>query len=92
MSESSDRLYTPKELAEKRVLSLVQQWKERKTGRLACYRIGRKILYSERHISDFLRICEVRRHGNPLPGSGGETAIAHLKNDQQKLADTSLDD
>ena len=53
-----NRLCTPKELDEKKILSLVQQWKERDRGRLKCYRIGRKILYAEKHISDFLALCE----------------------------------
>lgn len=58
MKELTEKLYSPKELDELKVISLVQQWKERKNGRLSCYRIGRKILYSERHVSDFLALCE----------------------------------
>jgi hypothetical protein len=58
MSEFSEKLYTPKQLDEERVISLVQQWKERRSGRLKCYRIGRKILYSDRHISEYLALCE----------------------------------
>jgi hypothetical protein len=53
-----ENLITPKELAERGVLSLVTQWKERNRGRLKFYQIGRKILYDERHISDFLTLCE----------------------------------
>jgi len=58
MSELNEKLFTPKELAEMKILSLVQQWKERKKGRLHCYRVGRKIMYSSKHISDFLALCE----------------------------------
>jgi hypothetical protein len=58
MSEFSEKLYTPKQLDDGRIISLVQQWKERRNGRLKCYRIGRKILYSERHISEYLALCE----------------------------------
>jgi hypothetical protein len=53
-----DTLFTPKQLAECGVLSLVTQWKEREKGRLKYCRIGRKILYSEKHISDYLALCE----------------------------------
>lgn len=58
MTELNEKLFTPKELDEKKIISLVQQWKERERGRLKCYRIGRKILYGEQHIADFLKACE----------------------------------
>ena len=62
MTELSEKLFTPRELDEMKVLSLVQQWKERKAGRLNCYRIGKtKILYSEKHIADYLALCESSR-------------------------------
>ena len=62
MMELNEKLFTPKELDEKKILSLVQQWKERKAGRLNCYRIGnRKILYSEKHIADYLALCETNQ-------------------------------
>jgi hypothetical protein len=61
MTELNEKLFTPKELDEKKILSLVQQWKERKEGRLNCYRIGRKILYSEKHIADYLALCETNQ-------------------------------
>ncbi len=63
MTELNEKLFTPKELDEKKILSLVQQWKERKEGRLNCYRIGRKILYSEKHIADYLALCESSKKG-----------------------------
>jgi hypothetical protein len=58
MNKLGERLFTPRELDEKKIISLVQQWKERKKGRLKCYRVGRKILYSERHLADFFASCE----------------------------------
>lgn len=54
-----DTLYTPKQVAERGILSLVTQWKERENGRLKFCRSGRKILYSEQHISDYLALCEL---------------------------------
>ena len=54
----NEKLYTPKELADLKILSLVQQWKERKAGRLKCYRIGKKILVGQKHLSDYLALCE----------------------------------
>lgn len=53
-----DKLYTPRQIDERRILSLVMQWKERERGRLKFYQIGRKILYSEKHIFDYLALCE----------------------------------
>ncbi len=59
MKELNEKLFTPKELQEMKILSVVQQWKERKAGRLKCYRIGRKILYGEKtHLADYLTLCE----------------------------------
>jgi hypothetical protein len=52
-----EKLYTPREVNDGKILSYVQQWKERKSGRLKCYRVGRKILYSESHIKDYLALC-----------------------------------
>lgn len=60
MPELNEKLFTPKELDEKKVMSLVKQWKERNRGALMCYRIGRKILYSERHLSDYFAQCETK--------------------------------
>lgn len=53
-----DNLFTPKQLAEKGVLSLVTQWSERDKGRLKFCQIGRKILYTQAHITDYLALCE----------------------------------
>jgi hypothetical protein len=53
-----DGLSTPKQIADRGILSLVAQWKERKRGRLKFYQIGRKILYNDQHIFEFLESCE----------------------------------
>ncbi len=58
MTELNEKLFTPKELDAKKIISLVQQWKERECGRLKCYRIGRKILYGEQHLADYFALCE----------------------------------
>lgn len=58
MKELNERLFTPQEIADNRILSLPKQWKERKSGRLKCYRLGRKILYSEGHLNAYLALCE----------------------------------
>lgn len=50
---------TPKQLATTGIISLVKQWEERKAGRLQCYRIGAKVLYGQKHINDYLSLCEV---------------------------------
>jgi hypothetical protein len=60
-----ERLHTPRQLADRRILSLVTQWKMRKNGRLKFYQIGTKILYSDRHIQDFLSLCESPRLSFP---------------------------
>jgi hypothetical protein len=51
-------MVTPNELAAQGLISKVKQWEERKAGRLKCYRIGSKVLYSKRHIEDYLALCE----------------------------------
>ena len=53
-----DEMMTPSELAELGLVSKVKQWEERKAGRLKCYRIGTKVLYSKRHIEAYLALCE----------------------------------
>ncbi len=58
MTELNAKLFTPKELDAKKIISLVQQWKERQCGRLKCYRIGRKILYGEQHLAEYFSLCE----------------------------------
>lgn len=53
-----ETLRTPKQLAESGFMSLVVQWRERKKGTLKFYKSGRKILYSPKHIQEFLKSCE----------------------------------
>jgi hypothetical protein len=64
----NEKLTTPKELDRIGVISLVKQWEERKAGRLKCYRIGAKILYSEAHIKAYFALCEQGGNEN----TGGE--------------------
>lgn len=53
-----DRLFTPKQLADRRIMSLVTQWKNRNNGLLKFYQVGTKIFYEERHIQAFFSLCE----------------------------------
>ena len=48
-------LLTPRDVEARHIMSKVMQWQERKAGRLAHIRIGRKVLYREEHIQDYLR-------------------------------------
>jgi hypothetical protein len=58
MREAGERLYTPNEIAESGIMSQVKQWQERKSGRLSCYRIGRKVLYGQHHLDAYFLLCE----------------------------------
>jgi hypothetical protein len=49
---------TPIQIAEAGIMSLAKQFTERRQGRLRCYRIGKKILYSHSQIKDYLELCE----------------------------------
>lgn len=50
-----EKLITPKELDEKKIISTVKQCTERKAGRLNCYRVGSRVLYSwQKHIEPYL--------------------------------------
>jgi hypothetical protein len=53
-----ETLATPKDLADKNIMSLAYQWRQRKKGKLKFYQVGRKILYSEKHLQDFFASCE----------------------------------
>ena len=55
---AKEQFMTPNELAKSGLISLVKQWEERKKGRLKCYRIGAKVLYGQKHITDYLALCE----------------------------------
>lgn len=56
--EQRNNLYTPNEVAHMGIMSLVMQWQERKSGRLPHYRIGRKILYAQKHLDSYFASCE----------------------------------
>lgn len=58
MNELTEKLFTPKELDEQKILSKTEQWKRRKRGELKFYKIGTKVLYSEKHLADFFKLCE----------------------------------
>jgi hypothetical protein len=56
--EQKEQLYTPNDVAQMGIMSLVMQWQERKSGRLPHYRIGRKILYAQKHLDSYFASCE----------------------------------
>ncbi len=58
MREVGERLYTPNEVAERGIMSLVKQWQERKSGRLGAYRLGRKVLYGQKHLDAYFKLCD----------------------------------
>ena len=58
MREINERLYTPRELAEKEIMSLGRQWQERKAKRLGFYQVGRKIFYAQRHLDTYFAAHE----------------------------------
>lgn len=61
MSSSLDQLFTPKQIAQRGIMSLVMQWKERSSGQLEFYKIGRRVLYSEQHILNYLAQRESKK-------------------------------
>ena len=58
MREAGERLYTPNDLAERGIMSLVKQWQERKAKRLGFLALGRKILYRQRDLDAYFAACE----------------------------------
>jgi response regulator of citrate/malate metabolism len=70
-SITNEKLFTPKGLAETGIISTVKQWMERKNGRLNCYRIGSKVLYSQKHINEYLALCEQQGQTNYDENTGG---------------------
>lgn len=58
MRELGEKLFSPKEIAEMGILCLASQWKERRLGRLKCYRLGRKIVYGQTHLDAYFALCE----------------------------------
>ncbi len=58
MRDAGERLYTPKDLNDRRIISHVRQWQLRKSGHLDFYQVGRKIYYGQRHLDAFFASCE----------------------------------
>lgn len=58
MVELTEKFYTPNDLAEKRIMSKTKQWQERESGRLKCFRVGKKVLYTEKHLQDYFELSE----------------------------------
>lgn len=58
MIELDEKLYTPKDLAECGLMSKTKQWQERESGRLKCFRVGKKIFYSKSHLQDYFSLSE----------------------------------
>jgi hypothetical protein len=58
MGDIGERFYTPAEIADQGIMSLVAQWQRRKSGELKYIKIGKKVLYSQRHLDEFLAKCE----------------------------------
>jgi hypothetical protein len=58
---------TREEFARAVGISLATEWRMRRANRLPHYRICGRVLYSPRHIEEFLESCErpSRRHGSP---------------------------
>jgi excisionase family DNA binding protein len=44
-------------------ISRITLFRARHAGRISCYRIGSRVVYSRQHLADFLRACEERRTG-----------------------------
>ncbi len=58
MIELNEKFYTPNDLADKGVMSKTKQWQERESGKLKCFRVGKKVLYTERHLQDYFETSE----------------------------------
>lgn len=69
MREVGEQFYTPQDLAERGIMSLVKQWSERKAGALQCYRIGRKILYGQHHLEAYFARCESQQQKDGEPNA-----------------------
>jgi hypothetical protein len=58
MKEIHEKLFTPDNLDEQKILSKTEQWKRRKSGELNYYKVGTKIFYSEKHLAEFFQLFE----------------------------------
>lgn len=52
------KLFTSKEFREFTGISRPTEHRERRRGHLACFKIGTRVFYSEKHIEDYLSRCE----------------------------------
>ena len=50
--------YTVKEACAIIGISRTTLWKAVRTGRLGCYRIGRRVMFSEEHMTGYLKLHE----------------------------------
>ena len=50
--------YTIKEACAMIGISRSTLWKAIRTGRLSCYRIGRRVMFSEEHMTGYLKLHE----------------------------------
>ena len=64
MSEKG-RLLTSAEFRERARISRPTEHRARKSGKLACFKIGSRVFYSEKHLADFLA-----RHEQPARAEG----------------------
>jgi excisionase family DNA binding protein len=62
---------TEEEFAERVGVSKITIWRLRRAGRVAHYKIGTRILYSDMHVSEFLS-----RYERPVRGVSREIKVA----------------
>lgn len=58
MKDRDEKLFSPKEVAELGLLRIANQSKERRSGRLKCYRRGRRIVYSQAQLDAYLALAD----------------------------------
>jgi excisionase family DNA binding protein len=61
MSNENDyksELLSEKEAARELGISRITLFRARHAGRISCYRIGSRVVYSRQHLLDFLQACE----------------------------------
>lgn len=56
MTELNEKFYTPNDIAEKGIMSKTKQWQERENGNLKCFRVGKKVLYTEKHLQNYFEL------------------------------------
>jgi excisionase family DNA binding protein len=52
--------FTEQEFANRVGISRITAWRMRCSGRLHYYKVGRRVLYGESHVQEFLQACERR--------------------------------